>query len=73
MFLVPSITSFWFSRAWWMFLTCLFIFELGIVSLFIWFISLLEENGKEGEVEDDYIDYFKEHDLTPPGKSYKQG
>lgn len=56
-----------------MFLTCLFIFELGIVSLFIWFISLLEENGKEGEVEDDYIDYFKEHDLTPPGKSYKQG
>ena len=40
-----------------MFLTCLLIFELGIVSLFIRFISLLEENGKEGEVEDDHLDY----------------
>ena len=57
MFLAPSITSFWFSRAWWMFLTCLLIFELGIVPLFIRFISLLEENGKEGEIEDDHLDY----------------
>lgn len=40
-----------------MFLTCLLIFELGIVPLFNRFISLLEENGKEGEVEDDHLDY----------------
>ena len=48
--LAPSITRFWFSRAWWMFLTFRFNSEGGTIPLLMRFSSLLQRKDQDSAI-----------------------